>query len=181
MAEKFSIATVIETDGAALSVLEFSTFLFNFRAAYVLALQTLDPLGGGFEDSLHTQRDLHSFANDVLVAHRRTSALALSQVAKTNLDAWTDLQFIDIRRENPLRVLLAGVPAALAVAVILSGGKIEVVGVVKAELPPLGTGIASIQDAFRTGQVPPTGGTPPKRSGTPLGQKPGPKPLPNKK
>lgn len=159
MAEKFSIKAKIETDGGALSVLELSNFLSSFRAAYVFGLQEGGLLAA--TELPNEPRRLYGIAADLLRRHRGTSWLDLSRVAQTELEPWTELQLIDIERENPLKLVMAGVPLALALAVIVSGGKVDVgYGGFKAELPPLGTGIASIREAFKSGDVPPAEGVP---------------------
>ncbi|MBU2071876.1 MAG: hypothetical protein KKE08_01770 [Gammaproteobacteria bacterium] len=54
-----------------------------------------------------------------------------------------------IKKESPLEICFIGISSALTLAVILSGGKINIGGL-KAELPPLGTGIECLMAAFST-------------------------------
>jgi hypothetical protein len=139
----------IQTDGGPLSVLELSDFLFYFRVAYVLALRR------GIDVPLEylVPNELEQIAAEIRMENL-VRRIELREVGRAQLEPWDDLQLLDIGRENPLRLVAAGVPVALAAAVILSGGKIEVAGVVKAELPPMGEGIASIRGAL-WGEPPP--------------------------
>jgi hypothetical protein len=80
-----------------------------------------------------------------------------------------DLAVLNLRRENPIDILLLAIGVPLASAVILSGGKFEVgAGGLKVQLHPIGDGIAKLRRALapltpsprRRGSAPPV---PPER------------------
>jgi hypothetical protein len=64
------------------------------------------------------------------------------------MDSWmsrTIRTFIsDIQRQNPIELIVAGLAAPLAAAVILSGGHLEL-GPLKVMLPAIGEGIAKLR------------------------------------
>jgi hypothetical protein len=53
-----------------------------------------------------------------------------------------------IHRENPMFIVVEGIGICLALAVILSGGKLQGLGF-RVELPPLGEGIERLRKALR--------------------------------
>jgi hypothetical protein len=60
-----------------------------------------------------------------------------------------DLAVLDLKRQNPIDILLAAIAVPLASAVILSGGKFEVGPQgLKVQLHPIGEGIAKLRRAL---------------------------------
>jgi hypothetical protein len=57
------------------------------------------------------------------------------------------LQIVQIRRNSPLEVTLAGCAFLITLGVLFSGGKIDIGGL-KAELPPFGKGLKSLREAL---------------------------------
>ena len=134
----------IETDGNLIDVVELTSFLYFFRAAYAAALErfpqhvTRSELN---EDGInHLCKELRHHLVD-------THWQSISGLARKDLGN-KNLYIRDIHRENPINIVFEGIPIALAVAIILSGGRIKILGTLDVKLPPLGTGIRSLREAF---------------------------------
>jgi hypothetical protein len=130
---------VIETDGGAIDVEELTDFLYHFRAVYAAALELT-----------HTEQ--FDKAKSEFVAEKVRQKVhgmdwsTLAHLAHRDLGD-NKLGILNIKRENPLTIVFEGVAVALTAAVILSGGKFKL-GPLYVKLPPLGTGIQSLRDAF---------------------------------
>jgi hypothetical protein len=59
-----------------------------------------------------------------------------------------DLFIVDIKRENPIELIVEGIACVLAAAVILSGGQYKF-GPIIATLPPLGEGLKKLREALQ--------------------------------
>ena len=132
---------VIETDGGAIDVEELTDFLYHFRAVYAAALEL---------DLAHTeqfnQASSEFVADQVRQKVHGMDWTTLSRLAHRDLGD-NKLGMINIQRENPLTIVFEGAVVALTAAVILSGGQFRF-GPLNVKLPPLGTGIRSLRDAF---------------------------------
>ena len=135
----------IQTDGNLISMREFSYFHYHFVAAYSLAheivtkneIRTVDEL---MKVSIEKLRSAISQKNNVSYYARQYT-----------IPKEFDIYLIDINRQNPIIEILAGSIVILVLAVVFSGGKIEITkDSFKAELPPIGIGIKSIKDAFKS-------------------------------
>lgn len=147
------VRVTIATDKEPLSVLELSTYLHHFRAAYVLCVKELETSSS--DDKL-TLAAATSLAQRVLSSHKGLADL--NTAAESSLPEDRDMLLVDIRRENPIGLTLFCVVVAATGAVIISGGKIkfDAFGVkLELDLPPLGKGIAEIKKAFQSGEIPP--------------------------
>ena len=60
-----------------------------------------------------------------------------------------ELGLSEISYHSPIQMVLTGSAVALTIAVILSGGELRILGqTIHVKLPPLGTGIAKLREAF---------------------------------
>jgi len=138
--------TRIDTETGPIPVRDFSYFLYLFRAVYVAAIQVYEK--NHFNENL-TEDNVKKLSDIVKKIILRKSTSHLSHLFFYKLPISKDLTILDIKRENPLDVIFSGIPIALAVAVIFSGGKLELTKIgMKVELPPLGEGIRSLINAF---------------------------------
>ena len=150
------------SDTTRISAYELTRFLHYFRAAYVLFATNHMP--GRNESISHFELSRYEIDGARhLVEQYRKSGLpqefprgAVGRLAATELTPnIDDLEISQISYHSPLHVVFAGIPVALAAAVILSGGELNLIGVVKVKLPPLGTGIAKLREAFgQRNQIP---------------------------
>jgi len=142
-----NISSVLNTESGPVSVKDFSYFLYHFRAVYVESLK------------LAKKYQIESFQNkkELLIFQRKVEAelahlqhpIRLSKSALCLLDESEDLFFTELNRENPIKIVFECIGVALTIAVIISGGKIEITKEgIKAELPPLGTGIYKLKEAI---------------------------------
>lgn len=132
---------VIETDGAPIDVEELTEFLYHFRAAYAAGVGAM-----GLPESHSTEQEVNSFTEALRKEIHGIEWTKIAELAHADLDEG-QLGIVDIRRENPLTIVFAGAVVALTAAVILSGGKFQM-GPLKVQLPPLGTGIKALREAF---------------------------------
>jgi hypothetical protein len=58
------------------------------------------------------------------------------------------LQISQINRQSPIDISVVGFPFLLILAAIFSGGKINLLGIIKAELPAFGKGLKAIREAL---------------------------------
>jgi len=90
-----------------------------------------------------------TFQREVEAKLAHLHPMSLSQSALYPLDESEDLFFTELNRENPIKIVFQCIGVALTIAVIISGGKIEFTTEgIKAELPPLGTGISKLRKAI---------------------------------
>jgi hypothetical protein len=137
---KFEV--VIETDGAPISTEELTDFLYHFRAVYAAALN----LTAQAPASSQTRQDDLDLVKQLRSDIGAIDWKGISDLAHEDLGD-QDLGIIDIRRQNPLTIVFDGVVVALTVAVIISGGKLNL-GPLKVQLPPLGKGLQELRAAF---------------------------------
>lgn len=136
-----TLTLVLATDGDPVDLTELGDFLLLFRGAYAASLSPLSRI----DANEITEGPEHALT---LVRRRlrRLGARQLDQLFQSDLGENT-LTATTISRNNPLKITVSGVAAALAAAVILSGGSFRGFGV-EAELPPVGVGIESLREAL---------------------------------
>ena len=138
-----TITVAVEDKASSLWPTDLAEFLFLFRAANV-ALSRLLPSG--------THNDVREPTHDEVEDLRgRLGAFSPNELDRFFDPATSpDLLTIDrMTRESPMEIELVGLPLLLVLAVIFSGGEIQIAGVaVKAALPPLGTGIKALREAL---------------------------------
>ena len=134
---------------------ELTRFLHYFRAAYVYFATTAT--SGRNERISHYDLSRYEVETaghlvDEFYKSRHLSVFrkgTLGRLAATELTSDVDdLEISQISYHSPLHIAFTGIPVALVAAVILSGGEINLIGVVKVKLPPIGTGIAKLREAF---------------------------------
>src|SRR6266516_4933680 len=121
---------------------ELAHFLYLLRAAYGRALEL------GLHDPDDVVRD-EFYLSDQFEKPFYSPTLASTKVAELfSADLGDDeLRFRRISYSSPLEITCICLASALTLAVILSGGKAGFMGF-RFTLPPLGTGIKSLRDAF---------------------------------
>jgi hypothetical protein len=138
------LKAVIESDPAPIPIKDFGEFFTLFRGAYAATLDSLVASGqsGGVEP-------LASFDRVVGVTRDHLENLTKGDINRLiERPLAVEPAILQIRRENPIELVLSGVLIAFAGAVILSGGEFRVPGVV-VKLPPLGHGIERLRQALR--------------------------------
>lgn len=149
MADIETAEAAIDTEPGPVSVWEFGHFLYLFRATYAAAAERL------FEGQLNpysSAEELQYFAEKLRRELSKMDDRQVGLLARKELPM--DLGIVDISRRNPFEIVFTGIAIAIAVAVIISGGTVKV-GPIRVKLPPLGTGIAALRDAFGKKQLPP--------------------------
>ena len=141
MPPRATLTLAFETNGGPVDLTQLGDFLLLFRGAYVASIRPLsrldvDAVTRNPEDALTlVQRRLRR------LRVRQLDQLFTSELGEDALTATT------ISRDNPLKITVSGLAAALAAAVILSGGRFGGFGI-EVELPPLGVGIESLREAL---------------------------------
>jgi hypothetical protein len=152
VADRETVRAEIETAPGPISVWEFSHFLYLFRATYAAAVDYMAQSGQiAFGVAGDESEGLAVALREVL---RGYDSRQIVHLASKDLPG--DLTILHVTRRNPVSIEFGGIPIALAVAVVLSGGSFKL-GPLSVRLPPLGTGIAALREAF---------GGKPKRRGT---------------
>lgn len=137
------ITLEIATKNENILVDELSEFLYHFRAAYAAAIEY------GFDEGINAIDE-----NQELIAEELIQNIKDLPWEEINHLAFCDLEdntlvITEIKRENPLIMVLSGSIIAIILAVILSGGEIEIAGkTFRAKLNPIGYGILSLRKAF---------------------------------
>jgi hypothetical protein len=129
-------------DDIELDVYQTAEYLFLFRAAYAASLKVLRN-----QDISHLGDDQSEPRNRLLSLF---ASLSVNQIKALFVEDLGTNQLITKRlsQESPTEIVLLGVIVAMAAAVILSGGKFKLLDILKAELPPMGEGIAKLREAF---------------------------------
>jgi hypothetical protein len=120
---------------------EFTHFLYLFRAAYVHAL-TISP-----EPAEAILQSTDRLVERFKLEFNGNGDETVADLFSTELGN-EDLRFVRLDKSSPLQMGCSCVVSALTLAVIISGGKVDLMGL-KFTLPPLGVGIKSLREAFR--------------------------------
>lgn len=134
----------IETDGGPIDVWEFSYFLRLFDAAYAVACERLLAMGAAQPNG---SKDLYLFVEKL------RQALSVCDVPRRRLSRRRkpeplNLAIVEIRHNNAIEIVFAGVTVALGAVVMASGGEFKGSGS-QAKLPPLATAVATLRERFR--------------------------------
>ncbi len=143
-----TIAITVSDESSLIVPTEFAEFLFLFRGANVALSQVL-PKEHHDELKQPTESELQKL--------KRT----LSSFSPKELDSFFDpnrtpdlVQIERISRASPLELVLLGCGGLIVLAVVLSGGRIQLgLTGVKAIVPPLGTGLKRLREAFGLGKT----------------------------
>ena len=127
---------------------ELADFLRYFRAAYVAVLMT-HSVGNQATDIGSYENVDRPLADDLARMVGKAGPYHGMQFLRlTARHVPVDVGIARISYNSPLQMVLTGIPVALTAAVILSGGEFRLDGIVRVKLPPLGTGIAKLREAF---------------------------------
>jgi hypothetical protein len=140
------VQAAISTNEGPIPITEFVQFFDLFRTAYVAALECLESTGvAGDADLKETAIQLAQMTRDRWSNLDRTEQRRL-----TTRPLSLEPSILRIHRDNPIELVLLGVVVVLAAAVVLSGGTFEIsLKSLKVKLPPLGTGIKKLREAFK--------------------------------
>jgi len=137
-----SILLTIKDEGKAINPTELAEFLYLFQGANV-ALQQVTSINHRLRQP--TEAEIAAAKSEIAsFSPRQLDSIFDPKRAKDLL------QIGSISRQSPLEIVVMGCLSLLTIAVVFSGGKIEILKVVKAQLPPLGHGVKSLRDALVT-------------------------------
>jgi hypothetical protein len=156
---RVSARVIIPTQGAErdFPLVEFQTAMAVFRGRYVIAkmyydLHDIDP------EILDEQQVLTACAGiPVMLSNMRGLSSSVDGQISAGFE-WLnpahDLLVSEMDRSNPVDLLLSGLAAALAGAVILSGGELQFGSMLRVKLPPIGDGILKLRSALGPMRIP---------------------------
>ncbi|MEO9273931.1 Bro-N domain-containing protein [Marinomonas sp. 5E14-1] len=140
---------IINTDGGAISLTDFSIFLNDLNSVYkfiVLKCNCSTDFIPLLEKEFIKASEESSKVMDAL---SNVSLQDFNKISSYELSPEQELSFINISRRNPIEIVFSGISIALVVALIVSGGKFELgLTKLKIELPPLGEGLVKIKKAL---------------------------------
>ena len=136
---------IFEGTDEPLDSLEFVSFLHLFRVAYVHSLDVVSTHTSA-EVVEHKPLFIDDFSKGFRVPDASKNGRKIFELFHTDLGA-QELRFVTINKSSPLEISCVGVVSALTLAVILSGGEVEL-GDFKFKLRPLGAGIKSLRTAL---------------------------------
>jgi hypothetical protein len=144
------LEAVIETNGDSINVHQLAVFLRLFSAVYAAGAAAIQGKVGNLSVPLSQDRsDLR--LGSALIDAFRTAPLDLTALEALAEREDYRLGLVSIRGQNPLGLVFLGVGAALAAAVVISGGEIKWDSTgFRAKLPPLVQGIEALQKVFRS-------------------------------
>jgi len=141
-----------------IDVWELTKFLRMFRATYVAAYERVTEPIEGREVSLirpsayYLRPDfiyhVHDAVEVLLPLLRMVRPMTCGQMAERELPVGVDINITSISFQSPLKIAFEALPIALGVAVIISGGELKLGPFLHVKLPPLGTGISMLREAF---------------------------------
>lgn len=137
------ITAKIETDGTPISLRDLSYFFYLFRALYVAGYAEMS--GSGQLDVDHG--DQARLLSKLIVRRISDSPRRFADFATETLSEAEDIRIVDIYRQNPLSIVLEGIPILLMAAAIIAGGSIAL-NPEAIELPKLREMIAQIRSAI---------------------------------
>lgn len=146
MAQRGTVELWVHDRPGALGVDELVQFLIHLRAAYAVAAGHRPARGD--VDPVLTGKIVADVIGRMEVTFLQ---LSLFRAAGSELSAAERLEFLDIGRENPVRIVLSGSVVAIVAAVSFAGGTIDVNGGeygLKASTPGLAQAVVNIQRAF---------------------------------
>ena len=140
---------IFEASDAPLDSFEFISFLHLFRAAYA---RSLEVAGQDAPDEIVKQKQHYAelFGKEFNSPGISQNATKVSERFYSNLGT-SELNFVRINKSSPLEIGCICVVSALTLAVIVSGGEVDIKGL-KFKLRPLGVGIKNLRAALRIPQ-----------------------------
>jgi hypothetical protein len=142
--ERVAARLTIPTNGSEFPLLELQTVLNAFRGYYCMALDYYLEEQSGAKDAFVIAEKIALSAPDFNDDNLQT----VIDNGLLEIPYHQDLILSDIKRDNPIELILAGIGYPLAAAVILSGGQFKF-GPIVARLPPIGDGIKKLREALK--------------------------------
>jgi hypothetical protein len=142
---KVSALVTIPTEGGDFPALELQTLMAVFRGRYVFSLKEYHHFAGHMSDQLNEEAVFK-------VSREYNSSPDLEHEVRYgfhSVDPESDLFISELRRINPIEILVLALAGPLAAAVVLSGGKIQIGSLLRVELPPIGKGIEKLRQALQ--------------------------------
>ncbi|WP_155635602.1 hypothetical protein [Burkholderia cepacia] len=137
------ITAKIDTDGTPIPLGDLSYFLYLLRALYVAGYKDIPGQGDLTPDSIDQAHLLaRSIVHNISGNPRRFAAYASEKLSEKE-----DIRVVDIYRQNPLSILLEGIPLLLMACMIVAGGAFAL-NPKAVELPKLRTMIANIRNSI---------------------------------
>lgn len=144
-----NLCIVFEDSDEPINLTELADFLYLFRAIYGIATKLFP------DQDFQEVFDKEFFHQENLFEHFEKYLSELDNAAKSeffSLDIGSyDLSIKSIKKESPFEIIFYGLSIAMAAAVILSGGEIQI-PFTKVKLNPIGYGIRVLREAL---QIPP--------------------------
>ncbi len=137
-----NITMIIEDESDFLNISEFADFLHLFRGT-VNALTKIIPETEWQKIYVPSNTEVFEYINQI----QKYSIKDLDSLFSSDKPAKV-LSIMQIKRQSPTEIVMAGSVLLIVLAVIFSGGKIEISGVLKAHLPPFGTGVKALRSAL---------------------------------
>jgi hypothetical protein len=142
---KIDQLTLSFKDLKQIEIAELGHFLFLFRGAYAAALPIVRS-----DTVRRILADSDSFQSRLVSTLHKLDVTAVDKLFSKNLGKNASFTRSIVHR-NPLEIILAGVASALVLAVILSGGRINIdlkSGKIEADLPPIADGIQKLREVL---------------------------------
>lgn len=139
--DRVNIELQFETSGEPIDSKELADFILLFRAIYVF---------GVINYGEYKPRDILKSKTQLIdEIHTKISKLNNQKINELFAAELGDNKLLtpDIRKSNPLEIVFGGLAVALVIAVIISGGEIQIM-FAKAKCNPLGDGIKKIREAL---------------------------------
>lgn len=135
--------------GGEISARELSSFLYHFRALYAFIVSS-EKLRGVLM-SVSEEKLPYEVATVMRALEEERARQPINRLALFSKELGADdLRIIRMEYGSPMEIGFLAFGAALTLAVIISGGKIEIgIKGVKAHLPPLAEGIKRLRDALK--------------------------------
>lgn len=146
-----ALQCILYTESGPISMREFSYFQYLFIATYTLAYDVLKDNNELLNSNI-SDLPVSKIGEIVYTIKKRlihSDNRMIAHYARTNIPENDDIYIMDICRENPTNIVFKGISLLLVLAIVISGGKIEISpNSVKAELPPLGHGVFELRKAL---------------------------------
>ncbi|MBN2782442.1 MAG: hypothetical protein JXQ66_04310 [Campylobacterales bacterium] len=149
MANHDIIHCKLNTESGLISMREFSYFQYHFISMYSFAYDMAKK--SGINPNELTKNNIAHLVEIIESEAIQKGSRIISNYARMmSIPNEEDLYIDELDRVNPINIGFSGLALILVVAIVISGGKIEISNQsVKAELPPLGVGLKEIKNLFK--------------------------------
>jgi len=140
----------LNTDSGLISMREFSYFQYHFISMYSFAYDMAKKQQINYNEL--TESNISHLVETLENEAVNKGSISIANYARMqNISPDDDLYIDNIDRINPIDIGFSGLALILVVAVVISGGTIEISKAsVKVELPPLAIGLKEIKDLFKS-------------------------------